>query len=113
MVNKQLEEYINENVFPLYKKNDLGHNIVHIKEVVRRCFVLNQSFKLNLDENMIFAIASYHDLGKYIDHEQHHLIAGRKFFEDKNMKQFFNDEQRQIIKEAIEDHRSSKLDNPR
>ena len=113
MVNKFLENYIIDNIFPLYEKNDLGHNIVHIKEVIRRCFILNQTFKLKLDKNMIYAMASYHDLGKYIDHEHHHLIAGKMFFEDKNLCQFFNDEQRLIIKEAIEDHRSSKEDNPR
>lgn len=113
MVNQLLENYIINNILPLYEKNDLGHNIVHIKEVIRRCFVLNQTFQLNLDENMIYAIASYHDLGKYLDHEQHHLIAGQMFFEDKNMSNFFNDEQRLMIKEAIEDHRSSKEDNPR
>lgn len=113
MVNQQLEKYIKEKIFPLYQENDLGHNIVHIKEVIRRCFVLNQTFKLNLDENMMFAMASYHDLGKHLDHEHHHLIAGKKFFDDSNMQQFFNDEQRKIIKEAIEDHRSSKQDSPR
>ncbi len=113
MIDKALEKYISENVFPMYEKNDLGHNIVHIKEVIRRCFVLNKTFGLNLDDNMIFAMASYHDLGKYIDHEKHHLIAGKMFYEDDNMKNFFDDEQRKIIKEAIEDHRSSKEDNPR
>lgn len=113
MIREDLKQYITENIFPQYKKNDLGHNIVHIKEVIRRCFVLNETFGLNLDENMMFAMASYHDLGKHIDHERHHLIAGKLFYEDKNMKKFFSDEQREIIKEAIEDHRSSKEDSPR
>ena len=48
MVNQLLENYIIKNILPLYEKNDLGHNIVHIKEVIRRCFVLNQTFQLNL-----------------------------------------------------------------
>lgn len=113
MVNKALIQYISENIFPLYQKNDLGHNIVHIKEVIRRCFVLNQTFNLNLDENMMFAMASYHDLGKHMDHERHHLIAGKLFYEDQNMAKFFSAEQMKTIKEAIEDHRSSKEDSPR
>ena len=113
MIREDLKKYIVENIFPLYKENDLGHNIVHIKEVIRRCFVLNETFCLNLDENMMYAIASYHDLGKHLDHEHHHLIAGKLFYEDENMKKFFDDEQRQIIREAIEDHRSSKEDSPR
>ena len=106
-------KYVQEHVFPLYQENDLGHNIVHIKEVIRRCFVLNKTFNLNLDSNMIFAMASYHDLGKHLDHERHHLIAGKLFYEDQNMQTFFDDKQRKIIREAIEDHRSSKQDTPR
>ena len=113
MVDEKLKQYICENIFPRYAQNDLGHNIVHIKEVIRRSFVLDETFNLNLDENMLFAIAAYHDLGKHLDHEHHHLIAGKLFFEDENMKQFFTDNQRKIIREAIEDHRSSKEDSPR
>lgn len=112
-VNQDLMKYVQEHVFPLYQKNDLGHNIVHIKEVIRRCFVLNKTFNLNLDSNMMFAMASYHDLGKHLDHERHHLIAGKLFYEDQNMQTFFDDKQRKIIREAIEDHRSSKQDTPR
>lgn len=62
---------------------------------------------------MIFTIASCHDLGKYIDHEKHHLIAAVNFFSNDEFKKFFSDKERLIIKEAIEDHRSSKEDLPR
>ena len=62
---------------------------------------------------MLFVIASYHDVGKYIDHKRHHLIAAEKFMEDVGMKRFFNDDERVIMKEAMEDHRSSKEDDPR
>lgn len=112
-VNPDLKKYIETDIFPEYSKNDQGHGILHIREVIRRAFALNSTLKLKLDENMIYAIASCHDLGKYIDHENHNLIAGKIFFEDKNMKKFFTDEQRQIIKEAIEDHRSSLKEMPR
>lgn len=112
-VRPDLKKYIIDNIFPEYSKNDGGHNIAHILEVIRRSFALNDTFKLGLDDNMIFAIASCHDWGKYEDHETHHLIAARNFINDEGMKQFFNNEQRQIIKEAIEDHRSSKEDEPR
>ena len=52
-------------------------------------------------------------MGKYIDHKRHHLIAAEKFMEDEGMRQFFTDDERKVIKEAIEDHRSSKEDEPR
>ena len=112
-VRPDLKEYIEVNVFPEYDKNDGGHNIAHILEVIRRSFALNDTFKLGLDDNMIYAIAACHDWGKHIDHEKHHLIAASNFMNDEGFKKFFTDEERQIIKEAIEDHRSSKEDEPR
>ena len=112
-VNPKLKEYIKINIFPEYSKNDGGHNLAHIKEVIRRIFALNDTFKLHLDNNMLYAIAACHDWGKYEDHETHHLIAARNFMADENMKEFFSDEERTTIKEAIEDHRSSKEDEPR
>ena len=112
-VDPSLKKYINENVFPQYEINDKAHGIVHIKEVIRRSFALNETFKLGLDHNLIYAIASYHDLGKHEDHKNHHLIAGQRFISDANLKRFFTDTDRAIGKEAIEDHRSSKEDDPR
>ena len=112
-VNPKLKKYIEDSIFPQYSKNDKGHGILHILEVIRRSFALNQNLDLGLDKNMIYTIASYHDLGKYINSDIHEKIAAETFFKDENMKKFFRDEQRTIIKEAIEDHRSSKKDHPR
>ena len=33
-INKELQDYIEDNVFPEYKKNEKGHNIDHIKYVI-------------------------------------------------------------------------------
>lgn len=112
-VNIKLKSYIEDKIFPQYEENDKAHGIVHIREVIRRAFALNDTLKLGLEHNMIFAIAACHDLGKYINHKIHEKIAAQTFFEDENMCQFFSDEERIIIKEAIEDHRSSKEDTPR
>lgn len=112
-VNNDLKDYITKNIFPEYAKNDGGHNIVHILEVIRRSFALNDTFKLGLDVNMIYTVASCHDWGKYIDHETHNLIAAKNFINDNNFKKFFSDEERKTIMEAIEDHRSSKEEEPR
>jgi len=112
-VNPLLKKYISESIFPEYKKNDKGHGLIHILEVIRRSFALNKNLNLGLDVNMIYTIAACHDLGKYINSDIHEKIAADIFIKDENMKLFFNEEQRIIIKEAIEDHRSSKKDHPR
>ena len=115
-VDVNLKKYVEEVLFPQYAKNDQGHGILHILEVVRRSFVLNKSLDLNLNPNMIFVIAASHDLGKYEEHdtgEKHAKIAGRRFIENQSFSRFFTDSQRQTIKEAIEDHSSSLEDMPR
>lgn len=112
-VRQDLKDYVEKNIFPQYEPNDKAHGIVHIIEVIRRSFALNDTFKLGLDDNMIYAIAACHDLGKYEDHTIHEKIAAKRFINDENMKKFFSDDERTTIKEAIEDHRSSKEDEPR
>ena len=112
-VNSDLKEHIFTKIFPEYEKNDKGHGILHILEVIRRSFELNKLLNLDLDENMIFAIAACHDNGKYIDHKVHEKIAAERFAADESFKKFFSNEQIKQIKEAIEDHRSSFEDEPR
>lgn len=112
-VDAKLREYVEKNVWPLWDLNDKGHGPIHRMEVTRRAFALNETFHLGLNPDMLYAIANWHDVGKYVDHKRHHLIAAEKFMEDEGMKKFFSEEQRFIIKEAIEDHRSSKEDEPR
>ena len=112
-VNPELCAYVESEIFPQYAKNDRAHGILHIREVIRRAFSLNQSFALNLDPNLIFAVAAYHDLGKHVDSERHEFISAELFLQDSKMSEFFDDHERQIIAEAIEDHRSSKFDSPR
>ena len=77
-INDKLKEYIEENIFPEYSKNEPAHNIDHIK------YVINRSFK-----------------------------SAEIMYNDNMLKEFFNDEERKIIKEAIEDHRASSNHEPR
>ena len=97
-VNPVLKKYIADNIFPQYSQNDKGHGLLHILEVIRRSFALNQNLNLGLDKNMIYAIASCHDLRKYINSDIHEKIAAETFIKDENMKSFFSDEQKDNYK---------------
>lgn len=111
-VDITLRKYIEDNIFPIYDKNDSGHNIDHIKYVIDRSMKLSKQFK-NIDLNMVYVIAAFHDLAHHIDKDNHEVLSAKLFYENEKMKDFFNDEQRQIIKEAIEDHRASSKNEPR
>lgn len=119
-VNPKLKEYVENDIFPQYEKNDKGHGILHILEVIRRSFALRDTLKdtlkEDLDEDIIYAVAACHDWGKYEEQkggEKHAIIAGRRFINDETMPKFFDEEKRKTIKEAIEDHSSSLDDIPR
>lgn len=110
-LNQKLIKYIETQVFPQYSKNEEGHGINHIKTVIERSLKFAKNH--DVDINMVYTIAAYHDLGHHIDRKKHEIISAELFMKDENMKRFFTDEQRKTIKEAIEDHRASSDHKPR
>ena len=86
-VNEELKKYIDENVLKEYNKNEIGHGINHIHYVIDRSFELIKENNLDVNNDMVYTIAAYHDIG-------HH-------------------KELTIIKEAIEDHRASMEGEPR
>lgn len=56
---------------------------------------------------MVYVIASFHDLAHHNDKDNHEVLSTKLFYKNKAMKGLFTDEQRQIIREAIEDNRTS------
>ncbi len=112
MINKKLKDYIEKNIFPCYDKNDLGHNIDHIKYVIDRSLKF-ASMVDNINYDMVYTIAAYHDIGHYIDAKNHEKISSDMLLADSNLKRFFNDEQIKIMSEAVYDHRASMETEPR
>ena len=110
-MNKELVDYIEKEIFPLYNKNEEGHGLKHIETVIERSLKFAKDYDANID--MVYIIAAYHDLGHHIDRKRHEIISAQIFIEDENMKKWFSDEQRKIIKDAIEDHRASSNHEPR
>lgn len=104
-LNEELVEYIKNEIFPLYDRNEFAHGINHIKTVIRRSLELADGY--DVDFNIVYTVAAYHDLGHFIDRKRHEIISAEIFMKDENIKKWFADEQRMVIKEAIEDHRAS------
>ena len=111
-MNNQLIEYIEKHVFPEYSKNESGHGIEHIKYVIDRCMKFAQQFD-NIDLDVLYTIAAFHDIGHYINKKNHEILSAEIFYDNDDMKQFFTEEERIIIKQGIEDHRASSDSVPR
>ncbi len=112
-VDPKLRNYVQENIFSSDDPNLLNYQLLPAIEAIRRSFALNETFHLNLNPNMIFAIAAYHDIWNCVDHSIHEKIAAEKFMEDLEMKTFFSDEDRVVIQQAIQDHRTTMKNEPR
>lgn len=111
-VNEDLKNYIETNILPLYKRNDEGHQFGHILNVINRSFEIAENID-DLDADIIYTAAAFHDIGAYIDRNNHHIESGKILMKDKYMNEYFNSEELNTIREAIEDHRASSKNIPR
>ncbi len=111
-INEELKKYIENNIFPSYEKNDLGHNLNHIKYVIKRSLKF-ASMVPDINGDMIYTIAAYHDIGHSIDAKNHEKISSKILLADQNLKNFFTDDQINVMAEAVFDHRASLKGEPR
>ena len=110
-INKELKDYIEEKVLPRYGELP-GHTIDHIEAVIRRSMrIIEQLDDINAD--MVYTIAAYHDLGRLIDDDTHNIESAKMLRKDEGLKKFFNEDQINTIAEAVEDHRASLKTEPR
>ena len=108
MINKKLKKYIDNKIMIKYKDNNYGgHGWEHIQDVIMRSFELIKKFNLEVNPDLVYTIAAYHDIGYRQDPDNHEQVSSEIFMQDEMMKEFFNDEERTIIAEAIVDHRAS------
>ncbi len=112
MIREELKKYIEENIFTSYDKNEDGHKLDHIMYVIDRSFMFASRVPdVNLE--MVYVIAAYHDIGHYIDAENHEKVSGEMLLKDKNLRKFFSEKEIKTMSEAVCDHRASSKNEPR
>ena len=110
-IKPELKTYIETEIFPLYKRNESSHGIEHIHTVINRSLYIAKEYEVN--KNIVYTVAAYHDLGHYINPKIHEKLSAEIFMKDDKIKKWFSKDEIQIIKEAIEDHRASSNHEPR
>ena len=111
MVNPTIIAYIKQEILPRYDHFDAAHQRNHADEVIERSLALGKHY--NVDENMVYAIAAYHDTGLCEGRDTHHLVSGRIIREDSKLREWFDEEQIETMAQAAEDHRASNGHEPR
>ena len=110
-VNPDLREYVTGNIIPRYRKFDKGHAESHVNMVIDRALKLACRYDVNPD--MVYTAAAYHDLGVEEDRKTHNIISARMIRDDAALWRWFSPEQIDTIADAAEDHRASLGYEPR
>lgn len=111
MVNKELQQYIEEHILPRYDRHDAAHRRDHADIVIAQSLALARNY--DVDVNMVYTIAAYHDTGIIHGREHHHTESKRILLEDRELERWFTPEERAIMGDAVEDHRASSKSEPR
>lgn len=111
MVDSSLREYIEQEIIPRYDSFDAAHRRDHVQTVIEQSAALAEYYDVNC--NMVYAIAAYHDTGLVEGRKLHHIVSGRIIREDAELRRWFDEEQIATMAEAVEDHRASSEQAPR
>lgn len=111
-MRNDLVDYIENKYFPIYETFDKAHDLKHINEVIQRALKIAKSIE-GVDIDIIYVAAALHDIGVQIQRKNHAFYSGVIVEQDIGLKQFFDDDSINIIKEAVEDHSTSKGIEPR
>lgn len=115
-MNKELKEYIKNEIKSKYKNFDKGHNIAHFNFVTKNCVnygkqLIDKGEKVDLD--IAYIVGAYHDIGITMGREGHALSSGKILRKDKMLKNFYSEEIIEMMAQAVEDHSSHLSYEPR
>lgn len=110
-IDELLKQHIEQNIIPMYDTFDMAHRRDHVTEVIRRSMDLATHY--DVDADMVYAIAAYHDTGLCEGREHHEETSGRIIRADNALGRWFDEKQIETMAEAAEDHRASSGHEPR
>ena len=108
---KTLGQYIETEIIPRYDSFDAAHRRDHVEYVIAQSLKLAEHY--DVDRDMVYAIAAYHDTGLAVDRKTHHIESGRIIRSDRSLRQWFNEARIEMMAQAVEDHRASSNHEPR
>ena len=109
--DSSLITYLEHEILPCYDHFDAAHQRNHADEVIERSLALAEHYEV--DNDMVYTIAAYHDTGLCEGRDTHHLVSARIIREDKKLRDWFTEDQIETMAQAAEDHRASSGHEPR
>lgn len=127
IMNDSIKKYIFEEIIPRYAAFDAAHREDHARTVMTQAMSLLDGLQPWLvrqkeadavwyepvDREMLMMASACHDLGLVNGRDNHHLDSGKIIRSDLRLREWFSEEQVEIIAQAAEDHRASGKSRPR
>ena len=110
-MNPALQQYVEQEILPRYDHFDQAHRRDHVLMVIQQSLEIASKLDVNLD--MVYTIAAYHDTGLCEGREHHHEVSAQIIKADARLRQWFTEVQIQTMADAAEDHRASAKQAPR
>lgn len=110
-IDSRLQEYVEKEIIPRYASFDKAHKEDHVRSVIDEALSLAAYY--DVDRDMVYAAAAFHDTGLVEGRQTHHIASGRIIREDPRLAEWFSPEQIETIAQAAEDHRASSGSEPR
>lgn len=115
-INQELKEYIQRAILPLYQGFDPAHGPEHARHVMENSLGLipvARELYGDVDADMVYAVAAYHDTGLQFGRENHGVTSGQYLLADQELRRWFTPGQLETMRDAVEDHRASSGREPR
>ena len=110
-VNAEIRKYIEAEILPRYSGLG-GHTDSHVRQVIERSLKFApQAPEVNV--NMAYVVAAFHDLGRLVDDETHNIESAKMLRADEFVKAHFSADEVETMAQAVEDHRASLGREPR
>ena len=110
-MNPKIQDYVERNIIPLYDRFDKAHRRDHVRMVIEQSMAL--ATQMDVDADMVYVIAAYHDIGLCEGRERHHIVSAQMLLADVMLRKWFTESQLRTMAEAVEDHRASSDHVPR
>ena len=111
-IKPDIIDYIEREIIPRYDSFDKAHRRDHVRMVIAQSLKLADGLP-ELDPEMIYCIAAFHDLGLVNGRENHHIDSGKILETDSFIRKHFTADMIAVMKQAVEDHRASGKTAPR
>ena len=115
-INSELKKYIEKEILPRYDHHDAAHRQDHVITVIEQSLTIVKNLQqegFDVNTNMAYTIAAYHDTGLCEGRDVHHLASGGIIRADAMLRQWFTEDQIETMAQAAEDHRASSKHEPR